>query len=450
MFLRPVAVVAICIAGVGMAATGGKNDESEVDSATARQHDLANADGPGSIVTKWMHLLLEGNSNASRALTTNRVELHAQHDFPRLQNKDEFRVERVLGNASVAVAVTNSIQHAKTGNEIAFAFWLVQSNGAWLIDMSYVDHPENIEQQLSGLYMGGGVHWHVSDEELTGVWLAGPGPAGGVGEQACGSEMLLHAGGSFALEAWGPAGRDGGVETRRGTWRRKGDRIILMQDGQTSVSRVSWMGADAIVLQPADRNLRDGKYGTHYVRQKSAIKEIKRPPAAKPTPPELSGPLAPMAPVLNPGNGHYYAYIESQNVTWTAACRMAGKLQFQGMTGYLATITSEPENAFLLRQWRSRPHAWIGASDAEQEGAWRWVTGPEIGRLFWDGAAEGNQRGFSDWRSQEPNNRFPSSQDPPDEDFAVFNYEKSGWNDLPNDPHKTVFRPHAYLVEFSK
>jgi hypothetical protein len=36
------------------------------------------------------------------------------------------------------------------------------------------------------------------------------------------------------------------------------------------VSRISWVGAESLILQPADRELGDGRFGTHYDRQKAA------------------------------------------------------------------------------------------------------------------------------------------------------------------------------------
>jgi hypothetical protein len=46
-----------------------------------------------------------------------------------------------------------------------------------------------------------------------------------------------------------------------------GDRVIRVHDEQRSVSRISWVGADSLTLQPADRELGDGRLGTHYDRR---------------------------------------------------------------------------------------------------------------------------------------------------------------------------------------
>ena len=45
-------------------------------------------------------------------------------------------------------------------------------------------------------------------------------------------------------------------------------QTIREQDQQRLVSRVSWVRADTLILQPADRDLGDGRFGTHYDREK--------------------------------------------------------------------------------------------------------------------------------------------------------------------------------------
>ena len=238
-------------------------------------------DNPRTVVAKWMDLVLADNIRDSWALTTKSRDLNAQHSLPRLKNKDQVRIERSLGNESIAVVVTNQVKHINTGKDLAFAFWLVRRDGSWLINMSYRSDPRDIEQQLLGLYIGGGVKWHVTRDDLFGKWEAGPGPVGGVGPTVCGSQFQMNEDGTFTLQSWGPGGPNDGTDIVRGTWRLEEGRIIRQQDKQRSVSRISWMASDVLVLQPTNKKSPDGKSGTHYQRNQP-IKPLGNKPNDRP------------------------------------------------------------------------------------------------------------------------------------------------------------------------
>ena len=87
-------------------------------------------------------------------------------------------------------------------------------------------------------------------------------------------------------------------------------------------------------------------------------------------------------------NGHYYEVVNTP-VTWTEALNAAAQKTYNGLTGYLVTITSTDEQTFLTNLvannvttgWDGKS-AWIAASDANSEGSWKWVAGPEAGQLF--------------------------------------------------------------------
>jgi len=81
---------------------------------------------------------------------------------------------------------------------------------------------------------------------------------------------------------------------------------------------------------------------------------------------------------------------------------------------------------------------WIGASDTDTEGQWRWVTGPEAGTQFWQGTGSGSAVGgeYNNWASGEPN-------DASGEDYAHF-LSDGNWNDYAFDN----FAIDGYVVEY--
>src|SRR5262249_27400911 len=92
-----------------------------------------------------------------------------------------------------------------------------------------------------------------------------------------------------------------------------------------------------------------------------------------------------------PANGHYYQVVENGgSISWSTAKTAAAGMTFNGLQGYLATITSSGENAFLAQT--TPDAAWIGATEDAAYGAsgsgastgnYTWVTGPEAGQVFW-------------------------------------------------------------------
>jgi len=100
------------------------------------------------------------------------------------------------------------------------------------------------------------------------------------------------------------------------------------------------------------------------------------------------------------GNGHWYEFVDAAT-TWQAAKVAAGAKSHLGMVGYLGTITSYDEQRFILSTV-SNSAMWLGGTDEQTEGTWKWVTGPETGQVFFGpGVPVG---AFSYWYPGEPNN----------------------------------------------
>ncbi|MFT4543101.1 MAG: hypothetical protein ACI841_001860 [Planctomycetota bacterium] len=103
------------------------------------------------------------------------------------------------------------------------------------------------------------------------------------------------------------------------------------------------------------------------------------------------------APVLNPANGHFYQWVPT-TMDWPSAKAAAEAMTFQGVNGYLATVTDPGEDNFVYYTLNGGAlgNSWLGLWQdsgapgyAEPAGGWTWVTGePYV---------------YENWRVGEPN-----------------------------------------------
>ena len=151
-----------------------------------------------------------------------------------------------------------------------------------------------------------------------------------------------------------------------------------------------------------------------------------------------------------PSTTHYYEYISDLGITWNNAKIAAQAKNYYGLQGYLATITTPEESQLIGEQ--ATGAGWIGGSDNETEGVWKWVTGPEGlngGTIFWNGSANGSSpiNVYSNWNLGEPNNLG-------NEDYAhVISDPNVGsigsWNDLINNyTNSDSYQPKGYVIEY--
>ena len=157
---------------------------------------------------------------------------------------------------------------------------------------------------------------------------------------------------------------------------------------------------------------------------------------------------------FNPDNGHYYEFVSSSGITWDQAKTDAEARTLYGLNGYLVTITSDSENTLITSM--AGGNGWIGASDADSEGIWKWVTGPEAGTQFWTGDTNAGTNStsnygssyneqYSNWASSEPNNADSSRGG---EDVAHFYYNgvnAGKWNDFAATNNSAIA---GYIVEY--
>lgn len=130
--------------------------------------------------------------------------------------------------------------------------------------------------------------------------------------------------------------------------------------------------------------------------------------------------------VASGGNGHWYELIFGPSISWTDAAAAAAASTHLGQSGYLATITSAAEQAFLNGLNKNGYTAWLGGTDSAVEGTWAWITGEP-----W---------GYTNWAPGEPNDYFG-------EDYLAGWWFSTGeWNDLPDAPGAYV---NYYVVEYN-
>ena len=136
-------------------------------------------------------------------------------------------------------------------------------------------------------------------------------------------------------------------------------------------------------------------------------------------------------------NGHFYRPI-STGATYTNARAASLLTTFKGQTGYLVTITSADEDAFIFNNV-PQGNIWFALTDEVEEARWTIDAGPEKGTLIKinNGQTNGNIPGqYNNWAGGEPNNSG-------NEDYAVTKWGGgTQWNDLPNN------FSCAYVIEY--
>lgn len=109
--------------------------------------------------------------------------------------------------------------------------------------------------------------------------------------------------------------------------------------------------------------------------------------------------------IRHPRNGHSYC-LTPEGLSWPEAEAFA---RLKG--GHLVTINDAAEQVWLVKTFGGDRWMWMGFTDVDREGKWRWVSG----RLVT----------FTNWHWGEPNNSHSG------EHYACMNWGNPGeWNDL--------------------
>ncbi|HZC53312.1 MAG TPA: fibronectin type III domain-containing protein, partial [Mycobacterium sp.] len=156
-------------------------------------------------------------------------------------------------------------------------------------------------------------------------------------------------------------------------------------------------------------------------------------------------------------NQHFYQYVASSDITWTAADAAAKAATFNGQRGYLATIPNDTVNNFITSKIQGALSVWFGAYAYPNENGygrvWRWTKGtdesPLQGQVISNCASNAanttcsfsNNAGlYSHWASGEPNN-YNGGENVPVTNWGAAN---GNWNDLA--PNATGIA--GYVIEY--
>ena len=143
--------------------------------------------------------------------------------------------------------------------------------------------------------------------------------------------------------------------------------------------------------------------------------------------------------------GHFYK-LYNETLLWTDA-----EKKCEEMNGHLVTITSEKEQqkvVEIIEQYSDaeKYNFWIGGSDAEHEGVFKWVSGETIPL---DMSVEG---GYENWKSGQPNNNDTSSEG--DQDYLqicctdVSDTDRYGkWYDMSNTGLSQTYEGPPYYKD---
>ncbi len=170
-------------------------------------------------------------------------------------------------------------------------------------------------------------------------------------------------------------------------------------------------------------------------------------------------------------DGSFYLNV-NESVTWDVAYQNAKSTIFNGMNGYLMTITSEVENIYIFKQLKASM-AWTGgcrmkASEgydkneysfsSTDESEFIWQCGPEAGKIYWTGkttkdGAKCPEGMYALWGKVSGLFGISTAEPSGGNENCMQFYSDGKWNDvkynIKDDKNANKnFIPQSYVVEF--
>jgi hypothetical protein len=135
-------------------------------------------------------------------------------------------------------------------------------------------------------------------------------------------------------------------------------------------------------------------------------------------PPGATAPPGPPATAVAFGGHHYL--VSTEDLSWQDAKRRCEELG-----GHLAVITTQEEQAFVTQLAAGR-YLFLGATDAEAEDVWEWITGEPFT--------------YTAWMSGQPNNYGG-------EEHYLATYDDGEWVDVAADGDD-FWMPTGFICEW--
>lgn len=136
------------------------------------------------------------------------------------------------------------------------------------------------------------------------------------------------------------------------------------------------------------------------------------------------------------GTNKFYKYVHD-DIEWNDALLAANNTFLNQTAGQLVRIESAYENALVHNLTPSNESTWIGASDQDVEGDFRWYEGTTATDLFWQGTVSGSAQNhyYSNFSITQPNGLLSAS-------FVYMDDNSAEWRDTSSIGDRT------YVVEW--